>query len=300
MNIITTVKATFLACLMVGTLGAAVGAVQQSTADTGESILLTPTSKRYNLDAGAVTTDSFTIVNDGRTDFNFVTYARPYSVNDENYAPDFTSDAKNADAYKWVQFEKPSYFVKSGERVEVKFTVRVPDNATPGGHYGVLFAETQPTDPVRGTSVLRAKRVGAIMYITVRGEVKLSGSYKGVDVPTFQYSAPLKIRQKVSNAGNTDFSVSSSVRVYDVLGGLKYKADKEVSVLPSTTRAIQNDWTSPAWIGVYKVDQRVKFLDTDRSSTNYVVLVPVWVYLTLLLLIGGRVLYAVARRKRKK
>lgn len=289
-----------MAIFAVGAFGMVASAAQSTSPDTAESILLSPTDKRYDLAAGSTVSDSFKIVNDGRTEFNFVTYARPYSVNNEDYTPDFTSNAKNADAYKWVQFDKPSYFVKPGESVDVKYTLRVPENTTPGGHYGVLFAETQPTDPVQGTSVLRAKRVGAIMYVTVKGDLKLSGAYKGTEVPTFQYGAPLKIRQKVSNDGNTDFTVASSVRVYDVFGGLKYKADKELSVLPDTTRAILNDWANPAWLGVYRVEQQAKFLDTDRSSTSYVVLVPVWVYLTLVLLIGGRVLYAVARRKRKK
>jgi hypothetical protein len=299
-HIIRGIKTALLAVALAGSLTAVANAAQATGNDTSESILLSPTDKRYNLDAGATVSDSFKIVNDGRTEFNFVTYARPYSVNNEDYTPDFASKAQNADAYRWVQFDKPSYLIKPGESVDVKFTLRVPENTTPGGHYGVLFAETQPTDPVQGTSVLRAKRVGAIMYVTVKGDVKLSGAFKGTDVPTLQYNAPLKIRQKVSNSGNTDFSVSSSVRVYDVLGGLKYKSDKNVSVLPGTTRAILNDWTNPAWLGVYRVEQRAKFLDTDRSSTSYVLLVPVWVYLTLVLLIGGRVLYAVARRKRKK
>jgi hypothetical protein len=295
------IKAVALAIFAVSTLGMAAGAVQDTSGNGAESILLSPTDKRYDLAAGSTVSDSFKIINDGQTEFNFVTYARPYWVTNEDYTnPDFDSKVANADAYKWVQFDKPSYLVKPGESVDVKYTLRVPENTAPGGHYGVLFAETQPTDPVQGTSVLRAKRVGAIMYVTVKGDITQSGAHKGVDVPTFQYDAPLKIRQKVSNSGNTDFAVSSSVRVYDVLGGLKYKADKNVSVLPGTTRAILNDWSNPAWIGVYRVEQRAKFLDTDRSATNYVVLVPLWVYLTLVLLIGGRVLYAVARHRRKK
>lgn len=294
-------KGVALAILAAGMLGIAAGAVQDTSDNGSESILLSPTDKRYDLAAGSTISDSFKIVNDGRTDFNFVTYARPYWVSNEEYTnPDFESKVENADAYKWVQFDEPSYFVKSGESVDVKYTLRIPEDTAPGGHYGVLFAETQPTEPVQGTSVLRAKRVGAIMYVTVKGDTTLSGAYKGVDVPTFQYDAPLKIRQRVSNSGNTDFAVSSSVRVYDILGGLKYKADKNVSVLPGTTRAVLNDWTNPAWIGVYRVEQQAKFLDTERSSTNYVLLVPLWVYLTLALLIGGRVLYAVARHRRKK
>ena len=267
--------------------------------DIVESILLSPVSKRYDVKAGSSRSDTFKIINDGRTAFDFVVYARPYSVNDESYQPDFVSKAQNADAYKWVQFDQPSYHVEAGQTLEVKYTLRVPANATPGGHYGVLFAETQPNEQVTGNVVKRTKRVGAILYVTVDGDITTSGKFEGSDVPFFQFAAPLKIRQRVSNGGNTDFTVNSSVRVTDAFGGLKYKADKESAVLPSTTRAIANDWANPAWLGVYKVEQKVKFLDTERTDSSYVLLVPVWTYLVLVLLVGGRVLYAFVRRRKK-
>ena len=267
-----------------------------------ESILLSPTSKRYDrIAAGSTRTDSFQIINDGKTSFNFVVYARPYSVNNESYAPDFISAAQNADAYKWVQFDKTSYFVEPGKTIEVPYTIRVPKDAAPGGHYGVLFAETQPTESAQGTSIIRKKRVGAILYATVDGNVKTSGKLQSIDAPFFQFKSPLTIRQRVSNSGNTDFQVSSNVTAKDIFGGLKYKSSKEATVLPSSTRQIINDWQDPSWIGLYKVDVSTKFLDTNSTSTHYVLLIPIWVYVTLAVLIGARVLYAVAaHRKRKK
>ncbi len=275
-------------------------AAEPTDSGVQESILLSPTSKRYGIDAGSTKTDSLKIINDGASEFSFVMYARPYSVNDESYSPDFVSDAKNADAYKWVQFDQPSYSIKPGQTIEVGYTIRVPNNATPGGHYGVLFAETQPSGSVNGTAIIRKKRVGAILYTTVNGDVTTSGSYKGATVPFFQFKAPLAISQRVSNEGNTDFAVKHNVVVSDLFGNVKFRSDKEQSVLPNTTRELVNDWTNPQWIGLYKVDQRAEFLDTKESSSDYVLLVPIWAYLTLVLFIGGRVLYAVAHRKRKK
>lgn len=264
-----------------------------------ESILLSPVSKHYELKSGASKSDSFKVVNDGKSDFDFVVYARPYSVGDESYEPNFTTKAQNADAYRWVQFDQPSYHVPAGQTVDVKYTIRIPTNATPGGHYGVLFAETRVTNSTSGSVVNRTKRVGSILYVTVQGDITTAGNIKGFDIPFFQFKAPLKIRERVVNKGNTDFSVGTRVRAYDVFGGLKYKADKEATVLPGTTRAINNDWVNPAWIGVYKVEQTVKFLDTNQSHMSYILLIPIWVYAVLALLIGGRLLYAVANRQQK-
>ncbi len=265
-----------------------------------ESILLSPTSKRYEVAAGSSTKDSFKVVNDGEASFTFFVYARPYSVDNEDYAANFENEVKNADAYKWVQFDKASYDLAPGESVDVGYTFRVPKGASPGGHYGVLFAETQPNQQVSGTVIAQKKRVGAILYATIDGNVTKTGKFVAQDVPLFQFNAPLKIRQKLSNGGNTDFIVRSSVSVSDVFGAVKFKTVKDVTILPSTTRSINNDWVNPAWIGLYKVEQNAKYLDTSKSTTSYVLLVPVWLYVLTALLIGARVLYAVARRKSNK
>ena len=265
-----------------------------------ESILLSPTSKRHEVKAGDTKRDSFKIFNDGTIPITFLVYARPYSVANENYEANFDTESRNADAYKWVQFDTTSFDLEPGKSTDVNYTLRVPTDAAPGGHYGVLFAETQPTSNPTGTAIAQKKRVGAILYATVDGELTTSGSFLGADTPLFQSKAPLKIRMRVENKGNSDFIVQNSVRVSDIFGGLKFKNEKESVVLPSTTRAIVNDWANPAWIGVYKVEQTAKFLDTDRSVTKYVVFVPVWVYLAAFILIGARVLYAVAQRKHKK
>lgn len=292
-----------LAMAIIG-LTTSVYSAQVSAADDdqkrpSESILLTPTSKRYELNAGATKTDSFKIVNDGSSKLTFIVYARPYAVEGEDYKSNYESDSSNADAYKWVQYEKASFELEPGQSTDVKYTIRVPADAAPGGHYGVLFAETQASGTVNGTTIAQKKRVGAILYAQVNGEVTTSGSFLGSKTPLFQFKAPIEVRQRVKNGGNTDFTVRSGVEVSDLFGGLKYKNDKDAVIFPGTTRAIVNDWVNPAWIGLYKVEQTAVFLDTNRSTVNYVIFVPLWVYITLGLLIGGRILYALAQHKRK-
>lgn len=284
-----------------GLFGAAplVSAAEPTNANE-ENILLSPTKKRYEMKAGESKQDSMKVVNDGPRPISFIVYARPYSVINENYDPNYDSNSKNADAYKWIQFDTASYELEPGQSADISYTVRVPQNAAPGGHYGVLFAETQVTSQPSGTSIVQKKRVGSIMYITVDGDVTTSGKLIGGTVPFFQTKAPISIKQRVQNNGNTDFVVNSTTNVSDIFGGVKFKNQKESAVLPETTRAIDNDWINPAWIGLYKVEQTVSFLSTSKTMTNYVLFVPVWVYLTLALLIGARVLYAVAHRKRKK
>lgn len=271
-----------------------------AAADIIESIVLSPVSKHYEINAGANTRDTFKVINDGKVAYDFVVYARPYSVNDESYQPDFISKPQNADAYKWVQFDQPSYHIEPGQSIDVPYTVRVPKGTTPGGHYGVLFAETQPSGDTQGNVVKRTKRVGAILYTTVKGDVRTGGSLEGVDVPFFQFNHPLTTAQRVKNTGNVDFTATTTMNVYDLFGGLKFKTAREYPILPNTTRRATVEWPDASWIGLYRVELTTSFLDTKSTSTQYVLMIPIWVYLTLGLLIGARILYAVARRTQNK
>lgn len=277
----------------------------EPTQSTGsnESILLTPTQKRYEVKPGEVKRDSLTVVNDGQLPYVFVVYARPYYVDSESYSPKFdtpaVSDIKIADTYRWVQFDQPSYQIQPGQSLDIPFTMRVPRNASPGGHYGVLFAETQPSQsPEAGNSVRRTKRVGAITYVTVDGNVTRNGKLESTSVPFFQFKKPVTASTRVSSSGNTDIVTKTSFTVSDVFGTVKFRNERELTVLPSTTRKIDSTWNGASWIGLYKVDLRTSFLNTTETSSHYVLLVPIWVYLTLVVLIGARIAYGLKRRRK--
>jgi len=42
---------------------------------------------------------------------------------------------------KWFKIEKPNFILERGEKEEIQFTISVPENAEPGGHYSVMLFE---------------------------------------------------------------------------------------------------------------------------------------------------------------
>lgn len=268
-----------------------------------ESITMSPTSRKYMVDAGKTVEDKLTIVNDGKTDYDFLVYARPYSIQNNDYSnPNFTLTPTNADLYGWVQFPQTKFHAKAGETVEVKYSVNVPAGAAPGGHYGVIFAETQPDNAqASGNSVVRKKRVGAIMYATVNGKYRNTGETAGSSIPFWQVQPPLHTTVAVKNTGNTDFANETRLTVKDVFGGVKYDAIKTYQVLPDTTRTVSLDWDKASWFGFYKVETQQKFLDQSAKNEGYVLLMPRYMPIVLLvvLIIGGLYAYR-GRRKSKK
>lgn len=262
------------------------------------TITLTPVTQRIEAATSQTKTGSVTIINSGKTDFDFIMYARPYSVSDIQYKPDYTTLSSRADAYSWVQFDKTSYHLNVGERVDVPYTLRVPASAAPGGHYGVIFAEMQPKPQDTAQSVLRKKRVGTILFVNVKGATIDKGSFVRDNVSFWQTQAPLTASLQLKNDGNTDFAATTSMVVKDLFGRTKYSISQQSSVFPSTTREITMQWNDSPWFGLYNVELHASYLKDTHDSSHYVLLMPRWLpaIFVVILLIG--VAYAAIRRRR--
>jgi hypothetical protein len=266
-----------------------------------ESITLSPVKERFSVDAGGVKTGEITIVNDGETAYDFIMYSRPYSIGaqDETYAnPNFTTQTPTTDAYQWVQFDKARYHIEAGKTLKINYTIRVPQDAAPGGHYGVIFAETQPEQTTAGNSVVRKKRVGMIIYATVNGQYQMGAQHLGTNIPFMQFRNPLTASTRIQNTGNSDFFVSTVYRVTDVFGNQKFRADQDFAVLPKTTRQITFNWDNAPWFGLFKAEVKASFLDQEKTQSGYVLLAPRWLLVVLALTAVGGVVYVVLRRKR--
>ena len=289
--------ATFGAALMVMVLLAFVGVAGAVDASgDAERITMSPSSTTLKLDAGASATGTMKVINDGDVAYSFSVYARPYGVTNEAYEPDFTSQKINTEVYKWVQFEKTKYQINPGETVEVGYTISVPSDAAPGGHYGVLFAETDERG-MEGTGVARKKRVGNLLYVTVNGTHIVKGTFKEFILPSWQTSAPMITSARIENTGNVDFRAKVNTTAKDLFGRTKYTYNGDPIVLPNTIRLADMKWEAAPNFGIFKVEQSVEFLDQKHENSGYVLLAPKWAPVVVLLLILAGVAYAVLQRR---
>lgn len=272
----------------------AVGAVESTAAE--ERITMSPSTTSLKVDAGQTISSTMKVVNDGDVAYGFSVYARPYGVINEQYEPNFASQNANASIYKWVQFDQTKYQIEPGQSVEVKYTIRVPADATPGGHYGVLFAETDEKG-VEGTGVARKKRVGNLLYVTVNGTYETAGAFKEFVLPFWQTSAPLVSSVRIENTGNVDFRAKVSTVAKDLFGQTKYSYTGDPIALPDTTRLMEMKWEKAPNFGFFKIDQSVEFLGQVHKNTGYVLIAPRWAPVILIVIISAGAAYAVLQRR---
>lgn len=260
------------------------------------SITLSPAVNRPNFNAGTESNQAIKIINTGEQAYEFVVYAGPYSVKTETYDPDFVTVNKSNQAYQWISFDKTRYIIKPGQTIDIPYKIIIPKSATPGGHYAVIFAETQPPSSAQ-TGVERKKRVGSLMYMTINGEVKMASKVESWTSSLWQTKLPLSADVRIRNDGNTHFLANTHITYQDIFSRDKLKYNQEAIVMPGTTRRISANWEHPPLPGVYKVSGGVELLDrTETLPHKYVLYTPLW----LLYSVGGIVVFAMSMSLLKK
>lgn len=284
--------ALFLACVPM--LARADDGTQSAT------IALSPTTKHYDLAAGAHISDSFTVINPGKTSYTFKVYATPYSVSNASYEPNFAKEDEFADGYKWVSLPSVSYTIEPGQKISVPFDLVVSSGARSGGHYAAIFAEAQGTMPVGETGVTSNKSVGMLVYINVKGSSVTKGGFKSLDMPWYQPSAPLTAVTRIENIGETDFSANVTFAVMDVAGDVKYQTSGDYWVLPKTERDVKYTWDKSPWFGLYKARVSTTILGKTEVHESYIVIAPRWLLFVVLLVVIVGVANVVRRQRTAK
>jgi hypothetical protein len=126
----------------------------------------------------------------------------------------------------------------------MNITINVPNDASPGGHYGIIrFTATPPS--LKSSGVSLSTSLGALMLVTVNGNVKENLSVKEFTVnhngkagSLFQ-SGPLSFTEKIQNTGNIHEQPTGQVTITDMFGRKLAAVNVNLpprNILPQSTR----------------------------------------------------------------
>ena len=274
------------------------GCITHSTgAIEGESIVMSPTGVSLDIAAGETINKTFKIINDGTVAYDFKVYASPYSVKNSRYDADFDTRQPNADVYEWVTFTEKRYHLEPGQHIDVPYMISVPTDAAPGGHYSVIFAETQSSGG-NGSNVVANKRVGVILYAAVSGDYIRAGRETGVSIPPVKIGGVPSATITLENTGNTHFTGKETIRVKNIFGEKVYERTVDHIMLPKTTRDVPLVWENGATLGWYKVETQSIILDKTVSHSGWVLVSPLWFVVVVVLVLFG-IIYMLYRRFRR-
>ncbi len=186
----------------------------------------------------------------------------------EGGQPRFISSQNESDnprsVSRWIKLSTSKLFIGTGERQEISYTVTVPANAEPGSHYGALIFSREDPTTVKGSGVGATSEVGTLVFVKVAGETVERGGVVSFGTTRFWYENPPAFFQiRFRNNGNVQVKPTGLLQIYNS-AGIKEEViqinKRFNSVLPDSTRKLEEQWDPGKWFGViprigrYKAD----------------------------------------------
>ncbi|MGQ0433196.1 MAG: WxL protein peptidoglycan domain-containing protein [Microthrixaceae bacterium] len=177
----------------------------------------------YTLDPGAVFGDTVAISNLGDRPIRFVIFPTDaVSVVDVGGFAALKDDETPVDVGTWIELAAGEYTVPPGQRIDVPFSITVPDDAEPGDHAGAILAvdadegSFDPSIAPDGISFNVRHRMGARVYVRVSGPVE--PALRIDELAVERDGGTATITWEVANTGNLRLAPSAQVRVTGLFG----------------------------------------------------------------------------------
>lgn len=277
---------------------------------------ISPVANRIVINPGDELTHTMRIDNIGTEKFKFRVYATAYTVANENYEINFSTETSRTQISRWIKFNQnadakkdsdkdwvteATFELSPEEHQEVEYKISVPEDIPSGGQYATIFAESIPDENTTATGVKTISRVGLILYANTNGETVDKASITNVGTKPFITSGKIISEANVANEGNTDFTSRMNVEIEKFFGGKVAELEGSYPVIPdSPARHISLKWEDTPSFGIFKVKITVSALDQDIEVVKTVLILPIFVIVIVVVLLTIIIVWLIMLIKKRR
>lgn len=211
------------------------------------SFAMTITPVRYEIEGnpGETITKEMTIVNDDKAPVTYYSSYANFEAQGESGSAAFIEPKD--DIGTWIK-TNDSIYLNPGEQKTVSFSISIPSNAEPGGHFGVIFWGNSPENDNGGKQLAVSAKTGLIILLSVKGDVKESGGLINFNTKEgkFWYNTlPVSFEYRFRNDGGDRIKPAGKISIRSFLFIPVKRLDANPmngNILPDSTRRFSIDW----------------------------------------------------------
>jgi hypothetical protein len=247
-------------------------------------ITISPPSFSINANPGDRLNDTIRVTNDSPGDVTLQVAVHDFTVTGTEGSVAVLNKSQPTSTSNWFSFPVTQVKLAAKASQNVAFSINVPKNAEPGGHYAsILFNPVRGgASPQTGASVVQ--RVGSLVLLTISGAIvdqgnivdfhakNFVGTYSSVlgsdnkthfllaqsealkdEHPAFYFNqGPVAFDVVFKNTGNVHFQPTGTVAIYDLFGQKVYQTPLDPrNVFPGGERRITVIWPQKSLWGIY-------------------------------------------------
>jgi len=172
-----------------------------------------------------------------------------FEAKGEKGEPQIIEEGEKIGLVKWIDITPGPVDLSPGETRQIPFTINVPKDAEPGGHYAAIFWGTSPPE-IEGTEtpVVAIKyKVGTLVLLAVSGEIKEEGRVIEFNTTGRLFShLPVEFFVRFQDTGTIHLIPQGEINIKNIFDREIAKVlvnEKGGSVLPNSIRRFEAVWS---------------------------------------------------------
>ncbi|MFZ2886896.1 MAG: hypothetical protein WA021_03700 [Minisyncoccia bacterium] len=255
------------------------------------AVTVTPPLFQLTIGPGETWASSLKVVNTNAYDVTYfseiVDFAAEGEAGNGRFIPIVTTGGAHT-LGSWIELPQESVVIGAGASGEIPFTVRIPADASPGGHYAAVLVGTRPPgDQLTGSGVSISSFVSSLLFVRIEGDVHESGRIREFRSDSTWYENALaQFVLRFENTGNTHLQPQGDITIYNMWGKERGKVAINQktnfgNVLPQSIRRFEFSWDGEEEafdIGRYSAVVTLAYGEDGKqnvTATNYFWVVPV-------------------------
>lgn len=224
-----------------------------------------------------------------------------FVVEDDAGTPRIVEDTSQASpkysASMWMTLPFDRMTIAANDRTIVQATIKVPQDARPGGRYVALYFEptTALAEPVTEAGTSITPRIASLLYIRVQGPISENAFISRLFAQSFSEYGPISVTAQITNKGDYHIRPRGIFTLSNFLGTIEQVNMKESNIFPDALRTFSTSLGSKWMFGKYTINLSAvygeKLLNTEKNIT-------VWVFpwrATLVVLLSLFILYLIGK-----
>lgn len=252
-----------------------------------------------NLEPGQTYEGTFKVQNTGKNDFKYNLTVAPYTVQGQNYDPDYSKNTEYTEITDWIVLSEEKGGVEVNGVDEIKYKIQVPSDAPGGSQSAAILVSLDEENASESTGVQTVRQAAYLIYANISGDTRSTGQVLENKIPSILFAPPVIATSVVENTGNIYTRAEYLLEVKSFFGGkVAYtNADNKDSqtIFPNTERYHEVTWEGAPQIGLFKVKQTIKIFDQVSEVEKIVFICPIWFLIIIIAVIGVVVFWIVSR-----
>src|SRR5258708_12426033 len=290
-----------------------------------KALTVSPVKVELSGDPGKSVKGELQLINEQNATITFYTTFADFAAQGENGGANFVYSAGELD--DWISMPN-QVSLDAGQHKKMPFTISIPADADPGGHFAAIFFGTAPPETHGNTQVSVGAKIGVLVLLKVSGTVK-----QGADIVEFSSinhqkifsTFPVTFAYRFQNSGGDRVMPTGEIKIKNIFGStvdvLPANPIKG-NVLPMSIRkftvlcsqqnspldqaandskgffpAVKSQWHNFAF-GIYTANLNLNYNNSSVTSTFSVFIFP-WqllLFIIILLLVAAYVLIKAVKR----